>query len=84
MSGFICYDGDVSAMNRIYHHQKGGKDMIYTTRGPIHKSELGVTLGHEHIKWESDEFHANKMYFDKKISRGGYTFRLKIYYTHHA
>jgi phosphotriesterase-related protein len=40
--------------------------MIYTVRGPIPKSELGVTLGHEHIKWESDEFHANNMYFDKK------------------
>ena len=40
--------------------------MIYTARGPIHKSELGITLGHEHIKWESDEFYANNMYFDKK------------------
>lgn len=40
--------------------------MIYTARGPIHKSELGITLGHEHIKWESDECHANNMYFDKK------------------
>lgn len=66
MSGFICYDCDISAMNRIHHNQKGGKDMIYTTRGPIHKSELGVTLAHEHIKWESDEFYANNMYFDKK------------------
>ena len=40
--------------------------MIYTARGPIHKTELGVTLGHEHFKWETDEFHANTMYFDKK------------------
>lgn len=40
--------------------------MIYTVRGPIHKSELGVTLAHEHIKWEEDEFYANNMYFDKK------------------
>jgi phosphotriesterase-related protein len=40
--------------------------MIYTARGPIHRSELGVTLGHEHIKWEDDESHANSMYFDKK------------------
>ncbi len=40
--------------------------MIYTARGPIHKTELGVTLGHEHFKWETDEFHANSMYFDKK------------------
>jgi phosphotriesterase-related protein len=40
--------------------------MIYTVRGPIHKEELGITLGHEHIKWEGDEFLANSMYFDKK------------------
>ena len=40
--------------------------MIYTARGPIHKNELGVTLGHEHIKWISDEFQANNTYFDKK------------------
>lgn len=39
--------------------------MIHTVRGLIHKSELGVTLGHEHIKWESDECRANSMYFDK-------------------
>ncbi|MBE5992146.1 MAG: hypothetical protein E7247_07115 [Paenibacillaceae bacterium] len=40
--------------------------MIYTARGPIYKEELGITLGHEHIKWEADEFLANTMYFDKK------------------
>ncbi len=40
--------------------------MIYTVRGPIPKSELGVTLEHEHIKWEGDECLANTMYFDKK------------------
>lgn len=40
--------------------------MIHTVRGPIHKSELGVTLGHEHMKWEFDEYRANSMYFDKK------------------
>lgn len=40
--------------------------MICTARGLIHKSELGVTLGHEHIKWESDESLANNMYFDKQ------------------
>ena len=40
--------------------------MIYTVRGPIPKSELGVTLEHEHIKWEVDECLANTMYFDKK------------------
>lgn len=40
--------------------------MINTARGPILKSELGVTLGHEHIKWEGDEEHANNMYFSKK------------------
>lgn len=40
--------------------------MIYTVRGPIQKSELGVILEHEHIKWENDECLANSMYFDKK------------------
>lgn len=40
--------------------------MIYTARGTIHNSELGITLSHEHIKWEYDECHANTMYFDKK------------------
>lgn len=42
--------------------------MIYTVRGPIHKSELGVTLGHEHLKWEYEECRANSMYFDKTYS----------------
>ncbi len=60
MSGFRCY----AVLKNLSKH--GGKDMIYTARGPIHKSELGITLGHEHIKWESDEFYANNMYFDKK------------------
>lgn len=40
--------------------------MIYTVRGPIGKNELGITLGHEHIKWEGDEEKANRFYFDKK------------------
>ncbi len=40
--------------------------MIYTVNGPIKKEELGVTLGHEHFKWEYDEEYANQMYFDKK------------------
>lgn len=44
----------------------GGIEMIYTARGPIHKRELGITLGHEHIKWETDESWANSMYFDKR------------------
>lgn len=51
--------------------------MIYTARGPIDKSELGVTLGHEHIKWEYDEFHANNMYFDKKYQEEGIQADLK-------
>lgn len=40
--------------------------MIYTVRGPISKGELGITLAHEHIKWETDESQANSMYFDRK------------------
>lgn len=46
--------------------------MIYTARGPIYKSELGVTLGHEHIKWETDEFQSNTMYLIKSIRRMAY------------
>lgn len=38
--------------------------MIYTVKGPIEKNELGITLGHEHFKWEGDEEYANQMYFD--------------------
>lgn len=51
--------------------------MIYTVRGPIHKSELGVTLGHEHLKWEFDECHANSMYFDKKYQEESISSDLK-------
>jgi len=69
VSEFLCYDGDVIVRNRTYHNQQGEeRNMIYTARGTIHKSELGVTLGHEHIKWESDEYQANNMYFDKKYN----------------
>lgn len=39
--------------------------MIYTVNGPIEKIALGITLGHEHFKWETDEDYANQMYFDK-------------------
>lgn len=52
--------------------------MIYTVRGPIHKSELGVTLGHEHIKWEYDECLANSMYFDKKYPEENIQSDLKL------
>lgn len=52
--------------------------MIYTVRGPIHKSELGVTLGHEHIKWEFDEYHANNMYFDKTYKQEEIETDLKV------
>lgn len=42
--------------------------MIYTVNGPIRKKQLGITLGHEHFKWEYNEEYANQMYFDKKYS----------------
>jgi len=45
---------------------KGGKHMIYTVNGPIKKDELGMTLSHEHFKWEFDEDYASKMYFDRE------------------
>lgn len=53
-------------INKSEGKEQGGSNMIDTVRGPIHKSQLGVTLGHEHMKWEDDEFHANTMYFDKR------------------
>lgn len=40
--------------------------MIYTVNGPISKEELGLTLGHEHFKWEYIDEYANQMYFEKK------------------
>ncbi|GAU76020.1 hypothetical protein [Fusibacter sp. 3D3] len=40
--------------------------MIYTVNGPINKAQLGLTLGHEHFKWEENETYANQMYFNKK------------------
>ncbi len=42
--------------------------MIYTVKGPIAKDELGLTLGHEHFKWEYNEEYANQMYFHKKYN----------------
>lgn len=53
-------------INKSEGKEQVGSNMIDTVRGPIHKSQLGVTLGHEHMKWEDDEFHANTMYFDKR------------------
>lgn len=52
--------------------------MIYTVRGPIPKSELGLTLGHEHFKWEFDECKANSMYFDKSYSEEEIQSDLKV------
>lgn len=66
VSEFVCYDEDGSAYNWSIKEEYGGLKMIYTVRGPIHKRDLGITLGHEHFKWETDEEHANNMYFDKK------------------
>jgi len=42
--------------------------MIYTVKGPIQKEQLGLTLSHEHFKWECNEEYANQMYFDKKYN----------------
>jgi len=44
------------------------RKMIYTVKGTIKKEQLGVTLGHEHFKWEIDEEYANQMYYDKKYN----------------
>jgi len=40
--------------------------MIYTVNGPIDKTRLGMTLSHEHFKWEFDDDYAQGMYFDKR------------------
>jgi len=40
--------------------------MIYTVLGPIDKEALGVTLPHEHFKWETDEQKCYDMYYSGK------------------
>lgn len=37
--------------------------MIYTVTGPVRKEELGVTLSHEHIAWDSQA--DERLYFDR-------------------
>ncbi len=44
--------------------------MIYTVKGPIEKKDLGITLSHEHFKWETDDNYANQLYFDKVYDNG--------------
>ena len=39
--------------------------MIYTVNGPIEKDQMGITLSHEHFKWETDSSYAYKLYFDR-------------------
>jgi len=39
--------------------------MIYTVNGAIEKDQMGITLSHEHFKWEFDDSYASMMYFDK-------------------
>ncbi len=39
--------------------------MIYTVNGPIEKDKMGITLSHEHFKWETDSSYAHKLYFDR-------------------
>ncbi len=45
--------------------------MIYTVTGPIRKEELGLTLSHEHIAWESqadERLYFDRIYDDDKIN----------------
>ncbi|WP_430882552.1 hypothetical protein [Fusibacter sp. JL216-2] len=42
--------------------------MIYTVRGPIMQDSLGMTLSHEHFKWEFDDDFAQGMYFSHKYN----------------
>lgn len=39
--------------------------MIYTVTGPIEKEKMGITLSHEHFKWEYDEDYAFGLYYNK-------------------
>ncbi|HYF74945.1 MAG TPA: hypothetical protein VD757_00040, partial [Candidatus Nitrosocosmicus sp.] len=46
--------------------------MIYTATGPIRKEELGVTLSHEHIAWDSqadERVYFDRLYDEEKINR---------------
>ena len=36
--------------------------MIYTVCGEIQPFEMGITLGHEHFKWEEDQANALNRY----------------------
>lgn len=38
--------------------------MIYTVTGPVRKEELGATLSHEHLYWNSE--YVEEMYFERK------------------
>lgn len=40
--------------------------MIYTVKGPIRQKEMGITLSHEHFKWECDEDLSLGMYYEKR------------------
>lgn len=40
--------------------------MIYTVLGAIEKDAMGITMSHEHFKWELDEDFAYDMYFNKR------------------
>ncbi|MTI67712.1 MAG: hypothetical protein FH753_14085 [Firmicutes bacterium] len=39
--------------------------MINTVTGKVKKENLGVTLSHEHVIWDTDEEYAHRLYFDK-------------------
>ncbi len=38
--------------------------MIHTVRGPIEAHEMGMTLGHEHFKWEFDDTVTHELYYN--------------------
>ncbi len=46
--------------------------MIYTVRGPIMQDSLGMTLSHEHFKWEFDDDFAQGMYFNEDHNKEVY------------
>jgi phosphotriesterase-related protein len=42
--------------------------MIYTVNGPITKEDMGITLGHEHFKWEEQDSVALSLYYNRDYS----------------
>lgn len=40
--------------------------MIHTINGPIEKGQMGITMSHEHFKWENDDALAHALYYSHR------------------